>query len=284
MPEHASGAALAELGLADLQAWLQGRITAGVWDLPEDPGAGPLAVDVVAGTGPLAPRARLAIYARSYVLRLAECLRAEFPVLAAMVGPEVFNLFAGAYLGACPSRSPSLYDLGAGFADYLAATRPPGADGPLAALPADLARLERAIAECGRAAGLEGGPPRPQLDPTALLLQGHARLRTPATLQLLRLGFDFTDALAAHRAGDRPVPPPSQPSLVAIARRRYAVRTHVLEPWSFAWLEALTKHDGDVTAATRLAAQACDRSTSELLASLLVWLPAAAEAGFVAPA
>ncbi len=276
MPEPA----LAELGLADLQAWLQGRITAGVWDLPEDPDAGPLAADVVAGTGPLAPRARLAIYAKSYVLRLAECLRAEFPVLAAMVGPEVFNLFAGAYLGAHPSRSCSLYDLGAGFADYLAATRPPDADGPLAKLPADLARLERAIAECGRAAGLEGEPPRPPLDP--LLLLQATRLRTPATLQLLRLGFDFTDALAAHRAGEHPVPPPAQPTPVAVARRRYAVRTHVLEPWSFAWLEALIQHDGDANAATRLAAQACGRSTSELLASLLVWLPTAAEAGFIA--
>jgi hypothetical protein len=275
-------AAVADLGLADLQLWLQGRITAGVWELPEDPGAGPLAGEVVAGTGRLAPRARLAIYARSYVLRLAECLRAEFPVLAAMVGPEVFNLFAGAYLGARPSRSPSLYDLGAGFADYLAATRPPGADGPLAALPADLARLERAIAECGRAAGLEGAPPRPPLDPAALLLQGPARLRIPATLQLLRLGFDFTDALAAHRAGEHPVPPPARPTLIAVARRRYAVRTHVLEPWAFAWLEALTAHDGDANAATRLAADACGRPTSELLASLLVWLPAAAEAGFIA--
>jgi len=277
MPEPA----LAELGLAELQAWLQGRITAGVWDLPEDPGAGPLAAQVVAGEGPLAPRARLAIYAKSYGLRLAECLRAEFPVLAAMVGPEVFNLFAGAYLGAHPSRSPSLYDLGAGFAGYLAATRPPGADGPLAALPADLARLERAIAESGRAAGLEGEPQRPPLDP--LLLLQATRLRTPATLRLLRLGFDFTDALAAQRAGERPVPPPAQPTLVAVARRRYAVRTHVLEPWAFAWLEALTLHDGDVSAATRLAADACARSTSELLASLLVWLPVAAEAGFVTP-
>lgn len=279
MPE---AAALAELRLADLQAWLQGRITAGVWDLPDDPAAGPLAAEVVAGTGPLAPRARLAIYARSYVLRLAECLRAEFPALAALVGPEVFNLFAGAYLGARPSRSASLYDLGAGFADYLAATRPPGAAGPLAALPADLARLERAIAESGRAAGLEAEPPRAPLDPAALLLQGAARLRTPATLRLLRLGFDFTDALAAHRAGERPVPPPAQPTLVAVARRRYAVRVHVVDPWAFAWLQALMRHDGDVGAATRLAAEACGRPTSELLASLLVWLPTAEEVGFIA--
>jgi hypothetical protein len=271
-----------EPALADLQGWLQARVTGGVWDLPEDPGAGPLAADVVVGAGPLAPRARLAIYAKSYGLRLAECLRVEFPVLAAMVGPEVFNLFAGAYLGARPSRSPSLYDLGAGFADYLAATRPPGAEGALAALPADLARLERAIAESGRAAGLESEPPGPPLDPMALLLQPAARLRIPDTLRLLRLGFDFTDALAAARAGEHPVPPPPEPTLVAVARRRYAVRVHALEPWAFAWLEALAS-DGDVNAATRTAADACDVGTGEILARLLLWLPTAAEAGLVAP-
>lgn len=269
------------LGLADLQRWLQGRVTAGVWDLPEDTGDGPLAAEVVAGSGALAPRARLAIYAKSYVLRLAECLRAEFPVLAAMIGPEVFNLFAGAYLGARPSRSASLYDLGAGFADYLAATRPAGSVGALAALPADLARLERAIAESGRAAGLEGLSAAPPLDPATLLFQPAARLTTPATLRLLALGFDFTDALAAHRAGARPVPPPSRPTLVAVARRRYLVRTHGLEPWAFAWLRA-TAAGADVQAATSAAAETSQTPPSEVLARLLVWLPAAAEAGFVA--
>jgi hypothetical protein len=273
------------LALADLQAWLQARVTAGVWDLPEDAADGPLAAEVVAGSGALAPRARLAIYAKSYVLRLAECLRAEFPVLAAMIGDEVFNLFAGAYLGARPSRSTTLYDLGAGFAGYLAATRPPGVAGsdlgPLAALPADLARLERAIAEAGRAEGLEGAPPGAPVDAPTLLLQPGARLRTPATLQLLELGFDFTEALAAHRAGEHPAPPPPSPTLVAVARRRYAVRAHVLEPWAFAWLGAV-QAGADVQAASAAAAAASGRPAGEVLASLLFWLPTAADAGFVA--
>jgi len=272
--------------LAELQRWLQARVTAGVWDLPEDPAEGPLAAEVVAGSvvagsGALSPRARLAIYAKSYVLRLAECLRAEFPVLAAMIGDEVWGLFAGAYLGARPSRSTTLYDLGAGFADYLAATRPPGAAGPLAALPADLARLERAIAECGRAEGLEGAPPGPPLDAPTLILQPGARLRTPATLQLLELGFDFSEALAAHRAGDHPAPPPPRPTLVAVARRRYAVRAHPLEPWAFAWLRAV-QAGADVQGASAAAAQASGRPAGEVLASLLFWLPTAADAGFVA--
>jgi hypothetical protein len=281
MPDGA-GAAAAAPGLAQLQAWLQARVTAGVWDLPEDPAGGPLAAEVVAGSGPLAPRARLEIYAKSYVLRLAECLRAEFPVLAAMIGPEVFNLFAGAYLGARPSRSPTLYDLGAGFADYLAATRPPdeGA-GALTALPADLARLERAIAEAGRAQGLEGEPPAPPLDAAALLFQPGVRLRTPATLRLLALRFDFSAALAAQRAGERPAPPLPSPTLVAVARRRYAVRAHRLEPWAFAWLGAVAA-GADLQAATAAAAEASGRPTRELLATLLFWLPTAADAGFVA--
>ena len=73
---------------------------------------------MVVGGGPLAPLARLAIYAKSYGLRLAECLRAELPVLAAMVGPRCSTFFAGSLpRQARPSRAPaSLYDLGAGFA------------------------------------------------------------------------------------------------------------------------------------------------------------------------
>jgi hypothetical protein len=56
----------------------------------------------------------------------------------------------------------------------------------------------------------------------------------------------------------------------------------VLAPWAFAWLEALAASDGDVNAATHAAAPACGRQAGELLASLLLWLPTAAESGFVA--
>lgn len=42
--------------------------------------------------------ARLDIYARGYVLRLLECLRAEFPILLALVGDQVFEMFASSYV------------------------------------------------------------------------------------------------------------------------------------------------------------------------------------------
>ncbi len=86
-----------------------------------------------------------------------ECLAAEFPACGPWPAEQVFDLFAAGYIAERPSTDASLYGLGAGFADYLEATRPPGDDGPgaLSAMPADLARLDRARAEVQRAAGVE---------------------------------------------------------------------------------------------------------------------------------
>ena len=90
----------------------------------------------------LGPQGRFAIYAGGYRSRLLETLRDDFPALRRLVGETVFDLFAHGYIAARPSRHFSLYDYGAGFADHLEATRPEAGGGPLAALPAAVARLE----------------------------------------------------------------------------------------------------------------------------------------------
>ena len=188
--------------MAALQRWMQSRIVADdalaaaapVW----------MADEVVAGSAALPADERLRVYSHGYVLRLIECLRADFPVLRALVGDTVFDLFATAYLAERPSRSPSLYDLGAGFAAFLEATRPAeGAGrGTLEAIPASLARLERAMAEVSRAPGPETAAQAPM--PAMLLLAPATALRLPPSVRLLRLDFDFADALAAVEQGARP--------------------------------------------------------------------------------
>jgi uncharacterized protein (UPF0276 family) len=112
------------LTLAGVQAWMLTRVTAGAWGQRVITTDGVEASVIVRGSPVLSAEERLDIYARSYVLRLAECLRAEFPVLRALIGESTFDIFAGGYLSARPPTSPSLYDLGAGFAEYLDATRP----------------------------------------------------------------------------------------------------------------------------------------------------------------
>lgn len=273
------------LDLATLQAWLQHRVTAGPWQ-PGDIGGGPDATRIVAASPMLSAEDRIGIYARSYVQRLVECLRVEFPVLRALIGDQVFDLFVGGYLSAHPPTSYSLYDLGAGFADYLAATCPnphPGRGTP-EALPASLARLERALAEAERAAGVENdSPTHHPFDVVGLLRQPDARLASPPSVKLLCLDFDFAPTLAELHAGRRPPLPTPRECFVAVARARYRVRTHTLEPWQYAWLMALGDNDGRVTAACHAVAAGTNREASAVLGQLLIWLPLAIEAGFIAP-
>ncbi len=274
---------MAELDLADLQAWMLTRVTAGSWGQHLVATDGVTAGDLVRGSPALSADDRLDIYARSYVLRLAECLQAEFPVLRALIGPQTFDLFAGGYLSARPPWSPSLYDLGDGFADYLDATRPQPRSGPgtLDALPASLARLERAVSESSRARGPEGGGGAARLDVAALMLDPTFRLRTPESLRLLRLDFDFTDAFESQRAGRRPRPPEPRDTLVAVARSRFTVRVHRVDPLLFAWLGALDESDGVVAEAARRAAAAVGGNVEAVIATVLATAVRAVELGFV---
>src|SRR5260221_992636 len=110
---------------AALQEWLLGQIIGDGAPRGEKSATAGLDLhDVVRGSMSVLPDQRLAIYARSHARRLIECLREEFPTLRLFVGDQVFDLFAGAYIANRPSRSHSLYDLGAGFAEFLDATRP----------------------------------------------------------------------------------------------------------------------------------------------------------------
>ena len=264
---------MADPHLTGLQHWMQGALLGR---------AAPPSLDaVIVGDGRLTAAQRLTLYARGYRARLMECLAAEFPCLRALAGEQVFELFAAGYIAARPSTDPSLYGLGAGFADYLEATRPAGDDGPaaLSALPADLARLDRARAQVQRAVGVERlAGPAPSAD---LLLTPGARLRRPDSVRLLTLGFDPEPLLAAVDRGGPIDPPPSCPTPVAVARSRWRVDVHALPAWRHAWLEALGEDGADVHAAAARAAQVSGRETGAVIVDLALWLPVAAGQGLV---
>jgi hypothetical protein len=234
-PAWSRPAPMAEPDLADLQHWMQGAILGR---------AAPPDLDAVDRRRPrgrgqrLTAAQRLTLYARGYRARLMECLAAEFPCLRALAGEQVFELFAAGYIAARPSTDPSLYGLGAGFADYLEATRPAGDDGPgaLSAIPADLARLDRARAEVQRAAGVErlAGPLRRRPAADARRAPAAARQRAAADL-----GLRSRPVLAAVDRGGPIDPPPPCPTPVAVARSRWRVTVHSLPAWRHAWLEAL---------------------------------------------
>lgn len=260
--------------LAELQSWMLDGIVAG--------SAERAAVEArIAGNARLGAEGRFAIYAGGYRSRLLETLRDDYPALRLLVGETVFDLFAGAYIAAHPPRHFSLYDYGAHFADHLETTRP--ADGgPLAALPAAVARLERARAEVQRAEGIERSV-QPSLMADSAMLPG-LRLKLPDSVRLLRADFDLLPLIEASEKGGDPVVPASGESLIAVARSGWRVKQHRLEPWRFAWLEALGPAGGEVYRAAAAAARRSGREGGALLADVILWLPAAASLGLVIPA
>ncbi|HYD37984.1 MAG TPA: DNA-binding domain-containing protein [Allosphingosinicella sp.] len=257
--------------LAELQGWMLESIVAGSAD-PDSLRAR------ISGNDRLGPEGRFAIYAGGYRHRLIETLRDDFPALRLLVGETVFELFALGYITARPPRHFSLYDYGAGFADHLEATRPSDG-GPLAALPAAVARLERARSEVQRAEGMERSG-RSWLKAETALLPG-LKLRLPDSVRLLRLDFDVLPLIEASEGGGKAVVPEPGESLVAVARSGYRVRQHRLEPWRHAWLEALGTDGADVYGAAATAAARSGRDSGALLADLALWLAAAASLGLV---
>lgn len=236
---------------------------------------------VVAHRHGATPASRMHIYAEGYVLRLLDCLRADYPMLLRVMGDPLFTFFAKAYVWRHPSTSPSLYDLGAGFAAFLADSQAGrGEDDGLLSLPVELARLERARTEAGRARGLERADAPPNADPLALMLGQDVMLSAPPCLRLLTLALPllpFVDGLANGDA----VPPAPEPrrSHVGVTRARYRVRALALESWQFHLLQALVEcDDGRLSArlCVQRAAQRDGQTADALMVQMMLWLPTAA--------
>jgi hypothetical protein len=188
---------------------------------------------------------RLALYRRTYRLRLLGCLRDSYPALRHALGRELFDAFALEYLAARPSRSYTLNALGAGWPGYLEATRPDreapaGEREHWPSFLVDLARLERMFCEVYDAAGAEGRrqPSAPDLP------DGDWPAATVAPLPCLRL-LRARSAVGAYmlavRRGDDPPLPPAGESFVALGRRDYVVTLTELDRAAFMLLGALAR-------------------------------------------
>jgi hypothetical protein len=229
---------------------------------------------------------RLHVYADGYVLRLLECMRADYPVLCKVMGRELFDFFAKAYVWRHPSRSTTLYDLGAGFADFLAQSQPAGVSAGEAqrfAFPAQLARLERALAEAARAPGLESQPAS-TVDALSLLSGADVTVCLAPCTRLLELSFPLQAYWQqAAGAADDALPPPApaaETTWLAVGRLHYRVGMQVLAPWQFHFLQAAAVRAPARQCALE-AARACGLPAGRVLADALLWFPLACAAALV---
>ncbi|MGH8931509.1 MAG: HvfC/BufC family peptide modification chaperone [Egibacteraceae bacterium] len=224
--------------LARVQQWMQAALLH-----PEAAGADRM----IRASSRLSAEQRLSIYQRGYRLRLLECMRALYPALRHLLGPEVFDWFALDHLDAHPSRSYTLLHLDDRFVEHLRATRPDRDLSPERRevwpdFVIDLARLERTFNEVYNAAGTERGPvvhpedlPRGPDD----VCWTDAVLETAPCLRLLRTCFPAHTYLGAVRQGQDPELLPPRATCIAVNRRDYMVTITELEPSAYRMLEAL---------------------------------------------
>ncbi len=277
--------------LHDVQRWLMTVMTA-----PGGAGRG-LALaqyrfdftadDLIRAGGVASPLRRLGVYADGYLQRLYDCLSADYPVLERVMGGEVFGFFARAYLWENPSGSTTLYDLGAGFPDFLVRHLPAGTDPDdrVALLPIELARLERARTEALRARGMEQAS---AAKPSAARLLGLApdpamTWAVPPCVRPLALRLDLIPFWQAMEAGDEvPACPGIASCHVAVSRVRYRVSMHALIGWQYAALCAL--RDGRPLAAALDAIARTGMTPAQALAEWMLWSPVAESLGLLAGA
>ena len=238
--------------------------------------------EAVARNGGADRLTRLSVYANSYALRLQQCLEADFPALVHLMGEDLFRFFAAAYIRSHPSGSTTLYDLGAGFADFLQQTQAANHDGQDTdlILPIELARLERKRTEVTRAKGLEGREHFDDYpDPMAHVFMPGLTVSTPPCLRLLPLSHPLIDLLKAIDLGEAspPIPAP-QTRYVAITRMHYRVSMQYVQAWQFHFLQAAETPSPIHTCAQYAADQAA-MDKSAVLEDLLFWLPIATENG-----
>ncbi|MFC4516582.1 DNA-binding domain-containing protein [Streptomyces ehimensis] len=190
-----------------IQQWMQTALLA--------PGGAAHVAEVITASGRMSAEERLRVYRRGYRLRLLGCMRGQYPAMAQLLGRELFDGFAMEYLDAHPSRSPTLDDLGAGFPDHLARTRPDaGADDtPPEAwvdLLIDLARFERDFAAAFDA---------PDADTST---------GADTDTRFFEARFPVHRYAAAVRRGEEPEPPEAEPVRLSLTRRDGTVVVHDL--------------------------------------------------------
>ncbi len=247
--------------LCQLQHWMQTVITH-----PEGIRPQMTSLEVVGSTG-LSATERLAIYSRSYHVRLLQSFQAMFPALGYALGEDIFNSFVWDYLSHHPPVSYSLNQLADAFPQHLAETRPDTDAPPCEREPwpdfiIDLATLELAFLKVFDGPGLEDQQPCSLTDLRILGRESFIKAR-PRPAPCLRLfGFRYPVhlyMLAARRGEPAELPEPAE-SFVAMTRQNYRVIVRELSSEQYVFLKALDGQNrlGDAIRMTRLSTDLCE--------------------------
>jgi len=202
--------------------------------LPSEFDAAPLDA-IVNHSGKLPANEHLAIYQRSYIARLRNCMSQQFSALEYALGEELFRGFADDYLVSYPSTSYNLAGLGAHFAQHLQDTRPDAHDDvkeDWIDFIIELARFEYDINVLFEQKAEEGyqladtNTPEDKMEPLPLCA-------------LFKFQFPVRSFYLAFKNGENPALPFGNESYCLVLRYNYKLFIYDLNPQQFEFLTLL---------------------------------------------
>jgi len=239
--------------------------------------------DVVSNEGSASVHQRLNVYSSGYMLRLLDCMYADYAISKKFMGDELFDSFAKAYLMYHPSTSFTLYDLGKAFPDFLDKTKPQpeeGADNSHFDIPATLARIERARQVAMRARGIEHSMVDASQVNVQDMLFGTLNISVPECLQLLELDFPMKQFFEAVYREEEYELPSLQKTYMAISRKNYHLILEEITETQYLLLTECRKNT-NLYDAISIVSAGHNIPSADLLADACLWMPFFRKCGFI---
>ncbi len=261
-----------------VQAFLQEalRLDAKIVLQPE---LAPRVAEHVSGNDRLTPSEQADLYREQFFLRHVESLEEDHVGLVHFLGDEAFENLARAYLRAHPPRTPSLRELGADLATFVATWD--GVPADLRELCTDMARYELVLVDVFDAADV----PAPDGARLAQIPQDVWLTRplvwTPH-LRLLASGYPVPELrLAAKRGTLAKDAPPREAAYHGVFRRDDVVVFERLEAEAFRLLVLLTGGESLASACDKLSASMTDDEAARVEAEVGAWFQRWASWGWI---
>ncbi|MEA2624986.1 MAG: hypothetical protein QOD06_1031 [Candidatus Binatota bacterium] len=211
---------------------------------------------------------RLDVYANMYFYRLLDCLKEDYPAVAAVIGEERFHNLTTDYLLAHPSDHPSVRFVGGHLPAFVASHELLAGRADLA----DLATLERAHLDAFDA---PDAAPIAAQRLSALPPDEWAELRFRLTPSLRVLELRFA-VLGVRDAVDRGAEPPAvseQPGAVRVWRRDHRVRHREMNVAEARALSLVASGDAFAAVCESVAAHAgAEHAAAEAAALVARWI------------
>lgn len=207
----------------------------------------------------------LAVYRNTWIKGLIDALEANYPVVAALLGPTVFSSVAIEYVRTRRSASPVLALYGDKFPNHLAG-HPLSEELPYLA---DVARLERLWTECFFAADSE--PLNPAIF-DALAPEDAAALhpRLLAAARVARFDTPAVTIWAAHQQSEfDQLEPEWRTEHALVLRERASVTVRLLSESEFQLFSMLEQGHSIDEAIDRVAADNCSAELPAFLANII---------------